>query len=210
MINGPHDQDEGRDLAPEVSTPLVFGYEAHSKVLTDTQQTVMELYFDQHFYENFLQFIYVAPEALQPLRQLIISYAPILTCNSFVNFVNQFYPTVPQTENTSSQNLYFRQLLISFNELCNNKVDINHPLYDAIFDVRLSPSKSNSPTKRKLVTGFFTKKINEHFTFPKEDPFVCKAIAWLTDINAQYNQQVSQHASSSQTDCTARKKLFFG
>ncbi len=209
MTNGPYNEDqfEGQDLAPEVGAPLTFQFEGHPKGLTETQRQLMQTYFDEQIRDNFTQFVNVAPQPLQPLRQLIIAYAPIVVCDSFEKFINQFYPAVPDSDESSQQNQFFRQLLSSFNRLCNNNIDIDHPLYTTIFDPRFSPTKQSSPTKRNLVTCFFKNRIKEHFHFSENDQFVSQALAWLKESGAQFNQSPP---ISMDKDCSAKRQLSFG
>jgi hypothetical protein len=210
MHKGPYEEDqrEGYDLASETgAAPLTYQFEGPEKGLTETQKLIIQGYFEEHICDNFMQFIKVAPDSLKQLRRLIVAYAPILLCDSFEQFINRYYPVVPAADASSQQNLFFRQLLITFNRLCNNIIDIDHPLYAAIFDPRFSSTKSSSPSKKNLVTSFFKTKINEHFQFSEDDEFISQALAWLKSNQARYNQQPPVLGKK---DSAARKQLFFG
>jgi|GEM_PF-6257357 len=191
-----------QDPAPETGAPLTFQFD-QQKGLIPTQRDLLEDYFNEQILANFQEFIKAAPDAFKPLRQLIVAYAPTMACASFEQFISNFYPAVLPDDRTSDQNIFFRELLISVNRLCNKKIDINHPLYQAVFDPRISPTKSNSPTKQNLVINFFTKEIKAHFAFPTHDPFVIQALDWIEKNTTRFNP-VTTTAES-----TAKRQLHF-
>lgn len=193
-----------QNFAPHAVAPLTFQYSHTQKFFNATQEHTLQSYFDDQILANFQAFINTAPDALKALRQLIVAYAPHMPCDSFQLFIKQFYLEVEPTNITFKQNVFFRGLLISFNQLCNKQVDVDHPLYQTVFDPKISPTKSSSPTKQNLVASFFIKKIADHFAFPGNDPFVTRALDWI-----KVNTPRFIHPVAAAGESTARRQLNF-
>ena len=207
MYTGPSSNNsgfDGQDHALNAGTPLTFQYVQTQKAFNATQEDTLQNYFNDQILPNFEAFISCAPGALKALRQLIVAYTPHMPCDSFQHLIKQFYPEVDQNDKTWKQNVFFRELLISFNQLCNKQIDVNHPLYQTVFDPRISPTKASSPIKQNLVASFFTQQIEKHFAFPANDPFVTQAKEWIRVNTPRFNNPVTAAGES-----TAKRQLNF-
>ncbi len=203
---------DGQGSDPQLSgdaTPALLVQYQSLRGLTDTQAQVLEEYFLRYYREGFSHFITTAPNEpvnLQPLRAFLIMCALSMPVDAFRAFFNHFYPIVPEFDATHKQNVYFRDLLLNFNRLCLERVDINQPLYANIFDPRLSPNKHlDSPTKKKLATSYFRKHVDcllQGLGLPADNVM---ADNYVITARLSFSSAPSQGPTAS----SARKKLTF-
>lgn len=206
MLAGSEEQSSNDDSDLGSSSATFVPQFSSSQTLSPSQKDILQEYFDNYVSDGLRQFITVAPENLKPLRAYIITCASAMSPDIFQIFLNQFYPAVLPSSTTFEQNTYFKELLLNCNRLCKDKIDINHPLYNAIFDKRLSPSKMDSPTKKDLVASFF-KRALDNLATPHMD---------LTNsfVHAARNWQAQDIASpatgpGSSPQEGVRRRLFF-
>lgn len=177
MLSSPfNDSDSTIRDEKACSSPLFAPtYErTRSFQLSDNQEEIIKSYVEtyaEHYLNNFIS---AAPTALQPLRLFIIQQSLTLSPNIFAPFLNKFYPTVAETDETYEQNLQLRNYLLSFNQMIMGKFDVNHQLFSLIFANKLTSALPDSPTKRNLVREIFRHEISQKFNFSNEsaDKFI--------------------------------------
>ncbi len=128
--------------------------------LSESQQSIVALYFDAHFKTGFEKFIEVAGTELENLRAFLIVSALDVPCEIYQELLSNYYPALKMDEGLGAvaddkillQNNYFRGLLSNFNKLCKGGFDINELIYRQIFDERIDNSHTtHSPTKKRMV-----------------------------------------------------------
>lgn len=189
--------------------PILYCYENQTgqRSLTDTQTAVLQQYFEHFMAPTFVAFIESAPRNpnLQSLRAFLISKSVSMPIDIFQNFLSKFYPEVHDDNQDYVQNCYFRKYLIDFNSLCLGNKDINNPIYAMTFDPRYSPTKSNSPTKKILVSKFFEAKVAKLVSeFNQEDEFVMLADSWISVMLNQQTETLNQASKEKKV----RRQLF--
>jgi hypothetical protein len=200
----------------------------YQQSLSTTQESILTDFFTLQLAPRFQAFIEAAPSNpnMGPLRIFIIANAFTMASSNYSAFLNKYYPEVKDHDLTYEQNMSFRELFISFNRLCIGELDINHWLYAAVFDCRLSPSKLNSPTKRNLVNCIFKMQFKKTFdiSLVDSDPLVESARDWImsskvsppidqvnvtsSDPNIEVDT-ISSDLGKSQASSSVKKRLSF-
>ncbi|MCS5709963.1 hypothetical protein [Candidatus Berkiella aquae] len=202
MYSGPASSALNYDEAPEVGAPILPYFQAGQNALVDTQKSVLKSYFEKHLLPHFEDFVAAAPSShpdMRPLRQFIIIKAVSLSSHTFEQLLAKYYPIVTNTDNTFIQNVSFRNVLLAFNKLCLGEIDINHALYNYVFDPRYSPTKTSSPTKRNLVTAFLHQKLCKKFPSSSyvNDLLVKHALSWIEQADMPKHMTLMQTAPPS-------------
>lgn len=193
-------RDQEDSFYSDPSPAYTIQYPANSSSLSPTQEEIFLQYYEFYFAPTLKTFVESAPKSpnLQPTRQFIILQAVKLDCEIFLQFLNVFYPALTEHHPNFAQNTQCREFMLAFNALCKGQTDINHILFTHIFDTRISPNKTNSPTKRNLLVGSLKKKIYEEFVEHDimQDRYVQTMNLWLKDMPPMTSAP------------TARKQLF--
>lgn len=155
--------------------------------LSSMQTEILKQYWELQFLPNFQSFIETAPAEpnLKFLRAHLIKLSLTTMPMHYEKVLLQFYPEVSSEARTYDQNVFLRELLTSFNKMCQGKLDTSHEFYRMVFDPRLSPSPLSSPTKKNLTAMFFRVKVTEFLAKEnysdealETDPFVSEAMKY--------------------------------
>lgn len=169
--------------------------------LTDMQETFLQEYFENTIKDSFKKFIDIAPQKplnLRPLHAYLIRTSLIVASALYEKFLEHYYPPVKPEHKAYQQNVYLRELLKSFNKLCKGEIDINHPFYAQIFDLRLTSKNIDSPTKRHIVSSFFKKKVMDLIRdqMDEEDECLIAAKDWLRQKEREETTEVETVTST--------------
>lgn len=173
--------------------------------INPSQTSILKAYFDSYLIGYITLFRNSAPLELTSLRTHLVICSTDFEPELFTTLLNKFYPTPAEDSSEYKQNQKLRNFFIRFNKLCQETTNINHSLYNFVFNDKISSFKPSSPVKQSIVSKYFKKQIENHFkaSINNQDPWV------LATQNFVQSLAVTSKSTASSVEYTSvSRKLF--